>query len=95
MRILLSILCLAFLASGCETCKPCPQPAAEGSIVTQAKAFVADTATVVGYVIPTCNPAPAPACQKAIVTEQISMIRIRETPTTFTETSVIRKEGTK
>ena len=91
MRVAIGILCLTVALAGCTTCqKPCGKTE-EGTVVKQAKAFIADTATVVGYVIPK----PVACGEKLIDTEKASMVRIRETPKSFTESSMFRKEGTK
>ncbi len=91
MRVAIGIFCLTFALAGCGTCqKPCVKTE-EGTVVKQAKAFVADTATVVGYVIPK----PAAAGEKLIDTAKASMVKIIETPKSFTESSMFRKEGTK
>ena len=51
MRLAIGVFCLTFALAGCETCqKPCVN-VEETSVVKQAKAFVSDTATVVGYVV--------------------------------------------
>ena len=91
MRLAIGIFCLTFALMGCAACqKPCVK-ADDTSIVKPAKAFVSDTAAVIGYVMPH----PAAVGEKLIDPEKASLVKIKETPKTFTESSMFRKEGTK
>jgi len=91
MRLVIGIFCLTFALAGCGTCqKPCVK-GDDTAVVGPAKEFVSDTATVIGYVVPR----PTAAGEKLIDTEKASLVKIKETPKTFTETSMFRKEGTK